>query len=110
MHRWGTISTLPPPPRIYKPAGQLAGEGVGPGGRGPNCLGLAQNKPHDAVMVAWVPFHSAWHYAICGAPKILLFADFAEFRRLVGPFSDSGEGEGGGGCSVRVQYLIRPVK
>ena len=49
---------------------------------------LAQNKAYDAVLDVQLSFHFAWHSSIGAAPKILVFGNFAEFRRLVGPLAD----------------------
>ena len=91
--------TLPTPPRVGKPGGQRVGERVGdafyPTWRaGSKFWSLAQNRAYYAVLAVQVSFHFAWHSSISAAPKILVFGNFAESRRLVGPLADSG----GGGC------------
>ena len=95
-----------PAPRVGKPGGQRVGERVGdafyPTWRaGSKFWRLAQNKACYAVLAVQVSFHFAWHSSISAAPKILVFGNFAEFRRLVGPLADFGGGRGGGGgrCS-----------
>ena len=102
-----TVDGNPPPPRprVGKPGGQRVGEGVGgafyPNWRaGSKFWRLVQNKGYYVVLAVQVSFHFAWHSSIGAAPNILVFGNFAEFRRLVGPLADSG---GGGGGVVDVQ-------
>ena len=42
------------------------------------------------MLAVQVSFHFAWHSSISAAPNILVFGNFADFRRLVGPVADSG--------------------
>ena len=51
---------------------------------------LAQNRAYQAVFAVYLSFHFAWHSSIGAAPKIVVFGNFAELRRLVGPLADSG--------------------
>ena len=86
-----------PAPRVGKPGGQRVGERVGdafyPTWRtGSKFRRLAQNKAYYAVLAVQVSFHFAWHSSISAAPKNLVFGNFAEFRRIVGPLADSGRG------------------
>ena len=88
-----------PAPRVGKPGGQRVGERVGdafyPTSRARSkCWRLAQIKAHYAVLAVQVSVQFAWHSSISAAPNILVFGNFAEFRRLVGPLAGSG---GGGG-------------
>ena len=90
-----------PAPRLGKPGGQRVGKRVGdvfyPAWRaGSKLWRLAQNKAYYGVLAVQVSFHFAWHFSISAAPKFLVFGNFAEFHRLVGPHADLGGGGGGG--------------
>ena len=99
-----------PAPRVSKPGGQRVGKRVGaavyPTWRAGSIFWRsAQNKAYFAVFAVQVSVHFAWHSSISAAPNILVFSNFAEFRRLVGPLADSGgrlharRGGGGGGVA-----------
>ena len=84
-----------PAPRGGKSGGPRVGVAFYPTWRaGSKCWRLAQNKAYHAVLAVQVSFHFARHSSISAAPKSLIFGNFAEFRRLVGPLGDPG---GGGG-------------
>ena len=83
------ITHKQPAPRVGKPGGRRVGERVGdalyPTWRaGSKFWRLAQNKAYYAVLAVEVSFHFAWHSSISAAPKILVFGNFAQFRRLGG--------------------------
>ena len=55
-----------------------------------NFGGWHKLKPNSVVLAVQLSFHFAWHSSISAAPKMLVFGNFAEFRRLVGPLADLG--------------------
>ena len=96
----------PPPESANLAANESASESAARftrlGGREQNFGGWHNIRP---MMRRWLcRYHSSLHGTphISAAPKILVFGNFAEFCRLVGPLTDSG---GGGGLAQGLWWL-----